>query len=200
MYTREPLEYSTLKPVIGDETLFVHYNKHYLGYLEKLNNILEKNNYNYQYTKTQLVNKMELFPIDDRGDILYNLGGTLNHELYFKILGGNGIPSGKILEKINRDFGSYDNFIEEIKEKAKKLVGSGYVFVVLNSAKQLQVIATPNQETPYSYGFLPIMAIDLWEHAYYLDYLNNRSTYVDKILTIINYDQVNEVYEKEIKS
>ena len=167
MYTREPLEYSTLKPVIWDETLFVHYNKHYLGYLEKLNNLLEKNNYNYQYTKN---------------------------------LGGNGIPGGKILEKINRDFGSYDNFIEEIKEKAKKLVGSGYVFVVLNSAKQLQVIATPNQETPYSYGFLPIMAIDLWEHAYYLDYLNNRSTYVDKILTIINYDQVNEVYEKEIKS
>ena len=74
------------------------------------------------------------------------------------------------------------------------------MFVVLNSAKQLPVIATPNQETPYSYGFLPIMAIDLWEHAYYLDYLNNRSTYVDKILTIINYDQVNEVYEKEIKS
>lgn len=198
MYTKQPLNYSTLKPVISDETLFIHYNKHYLGYLEKLNNLLKKNNYNGNDTKEELVIHIDKFPIEDRGDILYNLGGVLNHELYFDILGGSGIPNGKILEKINQDFGSYQNFLNQIKNKAKKLVGSGYVFVVLNSAKKLQIISLSNQDTPYSYGFIPIMAIDLWEHAYYLDYLNNKSTYVDNVLSIINYNKVNEIYQKEI--
>lgn len=198
MYTKEPLNYSTLKPVISDETLFVHYNKHYLGYLEKLNNLLKKNNYDHKYSKEELVSHLDLFPLSDRGDILYNLGGVINHELYFEILGGNGIPTGPILEKIKQDFGSVQNFLNKIKDKAQKLVGSGYVFVVLNSFKQLDIISLSNQETPYSYDFIPIMAIDLWEHAYYLDYLNNRNTYVDKILTIIDYNKVNEIYQKEI--
>lgn len=197
MYREEPLNYTTLKPVISDETLFLHYNKHYLGYLEKLNNLLKKNNYDNKYSKEELVSHIDIFPINDRGDILYNLGGVINHELYFKILGGNGIPNGEILKKINEDFGSVENFKEQIKDKAKKMVGSGYVFIVLNSNKKLDIIILSNQETPYSYGFIPIMAIDLWEHAYYLDYLNNRSTYVDKILTIIDYEKVNEIYKKE---
>lgn len=197
MYREETLNYTTLKPVISDETLFLHYNKHYLGYLEKLNNLLKKNNYDNKYTKEELVSHIDIFPLSDRGDILYNLGGVINHELYFKILGGNGIPNGEILKKINEDFKSVENFKEKIKEKAKKMVGSGYVFIVLNSNKKLDIIILSNQETPYSYGFIPIMAIDLWEHAYYLDYLNNRSTYVDKILTIIDYEKVNEIYKKE---
>lgn len=197
MYREEPLNYTTLKPIISDETLFLHYNKHYLGYLEKLNNLLKKNNYDNKYTKEELVSHIDIFPLSDRGDILYNLGGVINHELYFKILGGNGIPNGEILKKINEDFKSVENFKEKIKEKTKKMVGSGYVFIVLNSNKKLDIIILSNQETPYSYGFIPIMAIDLWEHAYYLDYLNNRSTYVDKILTIIDYEKVNEIYKKE---
>ena len=199
MYREEPLNYSTLKPVISEETLFLHYNKHYLSYLEKLNSLLKKHNYDNRYSKEELVRHIDIFPISDRGDILYNLGGVINHELYFKILGGNGIPNGEILKKIKEDFGTFENFKEKIKEKAKKIVGSGYVFVVLNSSNKLDIMILSNQENPYSYGFIPIMAIDLWEHAYYLDYLNNRGTYVDKILTIIDYNKVNEIYQKETK-
>ena len=85
MYREEPLNYSTLKPVISEETLFLHYNKHYLSYLEKLNSLLKKHNYDNRYSKEELVRHIDIFPISDRGDILYNLGGVINYELYFKI-------------------------------------------------------------------------------------------------------------------
>lgn len=200
MYTKEELNYNSLKPIIGDETLFIHYNKHYLGYLEKLNNLLKKNNYNYEYSKEELVNYIDIFNIADRDDILYNLGGVLNHELYFKILGGNGEAKNEILEKINSEYGNFANFKKEFKKKANELVGSGYTFLVLDKNNDLKIINLSNQDTPYSYSYIPIMAIDLWEHAYYLDYLNNRSTYIEAILNIVNYDEVNKLYKKYKRS
>lgn len=200
MYTKEELNYDSLKPIIGDETLFIHYNKHYLGYLEKLNNLLKKNNYNYEYSKEELVNYIDIFNIADRNDILYNLGGVLNHELYFKILGGNGEAKNEILEKINSKYGNFTNFKKEFQKKANELVGSGYTFLVLDKDNDLKIINLSNQDTPYSYSYIPIMAIDLWEHAYYLDYLNNRSTYIEAILNIVNYDEVNKLYKKYKRS
>lgn len=197
MYREEKLNYTTLKPVISDETLFLHYNKHYMNYLNKLNELLIKNKYKFNYTKEELVNHIDIFELKDRGDILYNLGGVLNHELYFKILGGNGIPNKEILTVIESNFESFDNFKNKIKEEAKKLVGSGYIFVVINKNKGLQIISLSNQDTPYSYNLIPIMAIDLWEHSYYLDYFNKKSEYVDNILTIIDYNKVNEIYQQQ---
>lgn len=197
MYREEKLNYTTLKPVISDETLFLHYNKHYMNYLNKLNELLIKNKYKFNYTKEELVNHIDIFELKDRGDILYNLGGVLNNELYFKILGGNGIPNKEILTVIESNFESFDNFKNKIKEEAKKLVGSGYIFVVINKNKGLQIISLSNQDTPYSYNLIPIMAIDLWEHSYYLDYFNKKSEYVDNILTIIDYNKVNEIYQQQ---
>ena len=191
MYLKENLDYETLKPTISDETLYVHYNKHYLNYLKNLNNLLENTNYD----KVYLAKNIDVIPLSKRNDVLYNLGGVLNHELYFKILGGNGIPSGEILEKIKEDFGSFEEFQKELIEKSKKVVGSGYTFVVLKNDK-LEIMLLSNQETPYSYGYTPIIALDLWEHAYYLDYLNNRNTYVENVLKIIDYNKVNEIYKK----
>lgn len=191
MYLKENLDYETLKPTISDETLYVHYNKHYLNYLKNLNNLLENTNYD----KVYLAKNIDVIPLSKRNDVLYNLGGVLNHELYFKILGGTGIPSGEILEKIKEDFGSFEEFQKELIEKSKKVVGSGYTFVVLKNDK-LEIMLLSNQETPYSYGYTPIIALDLWEHAYYLDYLNNRNTYVENILKIIDYNKVNEIYKK----
>lgn len=191
MYLKENLDYETLEPTISDETLYVHYNKHYLNYLKNLNNLLENTNYD----KVYLAKNIDAIPLSKRNDVLYNLGGVLNHELYFKILGGNGIPSGEILEKIKEDFGSFDEFKKELIDKSKKVVGSGYTFLVLKNNK-LEIMLLSNQETPYSYGYTPIIALDLWEHAYYLDYLNNRNTYVENILKIIDYNKVNEIYKK----
>lgn len=198
MYNRLILDYdyNSMEPVIDGETMYIHYNKHYLGYLDKLNSLLESSNYNYKYSKEELADKIDIFPIDKRGDILYNLGGVINHEIYFTSISnrGNIYPSGKLAEDINTYFGSYDNFKKEFKESANNLKGSGYTFLVKDKNNKLLIINTSNQDTPYYYGFTPIMGIDLWEHAYYLQYKNNRSLYIDNYFKIVDFKKISARY------
>ena len=202
MYEAKPLEYdnSALEPYIDTETLYIHYNKHYLNYLNKLNALLKSVEYDNRYTKEELVNHIDEFPIDIRDDILYNLGGVLNHELYFESLGPNNNTniSGNLKEKVVKDYVSVETFLEEFKRQTKILVGSGYTFLVINKEKKLEIVNFPNQETPYSYGLIPIMTIDLWEHAYYLKYKNERDKYIDAFFKIIDFNKVNNQYEKNI--
>lgn len=202
MYEAKPLEYdnSALEPYIDTETLYIHYNKHYLNYLNKLNALLKSVEYDNRYTKEELVNHIDEFPIDIRDDILYNLGGVLNHELYFESLGPNNNTniSGNLKEKVIKNYGSVETFLEEFKRQTKILVGSGYTFLVINKEKKLEIVNFSNQETPYSYGLIPIMTIDLWEHAYYLKYKNDRDKYIDAFFKIIDFNKVNNQYEKNI--
>ena len=202
MYEAKPLEYdnSALEPYIDTETLYIHYNKHYLNYLNKLNALLKSVEYDNRYTKEELVNHIDEFPIDIRDDILYNLGGVLNHELYFESLGPNNNTniSGNLKEKVIKNYGSVETFLEEFKRQTKILVGSGYTFLVINKKKKLEIVNFSNQETPYSYGLIPIMTIDLWEHAYYLKYKNDRDKYIDAFFKIIDFNKVNNQYEKNI--
>lgn len=202
MYEAKPLEYdnSALEPYIDTETLYIHYNKHYLNYLNKLNALLKSVEYDNRYTKEELVNHIDEFPIDIRDDILYNLGGVLNHELYFESMGPNNNTniSGNLKEKVIKDYGSVETFLEEFKRQTKILVGSGYTFLVINKEKKLEIVNFSNQETPYSYGLIPIMTIDLWEHAYYLKYKNERDKYIDAFFKIIDFNKVNNQYEKNI--
>lgn len=196
-----PYNYGDLEPVLNSETINVHYNKHYLGYLEKLNKILNDINYDYRYTKEELVNHIEEIPIDVRDDVLYNLGGVLNHELYFYSMSNNkvNVPIGALRKKIIDEYGTIENFKDQFIKTANKLVGSGYTFLVLNNNLKLDIINTPNQETPYLYGLIPIMALDLWEHAYYLVYKNRRGEYIEKFFEIVDYNNINKNYEKAVK-
>ena len=198
MYNRLILDYdyNSMEPIIDGETMYIHYNKHYLGYLDKLNSLLESSNYNYKYSKEELADKIDIFPIDKRGDILYNLGGVINHEIYFTSISnrGNIYPSGKLAEDINTYFGNYDNFKKEFKESANNLKGSGYTFLVKDKNNKLLIINTSNQDTPYYYGLTPIMGIDLWEHAYYLQYKNNRSLYIDNYFKIVDFKKISARY------
>ena len=201
MYKLEPLpyEYDALEPVISATTVNIHYNKHHKNYLDKLNNVLNKIGYNYQDSIENIIINIDSFPFEYRDDILFNAGGVLNHNLYWKSMNQSiKLPHGKLLDGINNTYGSYENFKKEFIDTAKKLMGSGYTFLVLDKHNKLKIINTSNQDSPYSYGFIPLLNLDLWEHAYYLDYLNNRNTYVDEILTIIDYNKVNEIYQKEI--
>jgi Fe-Mn family superoxide dismutase len=202
MYKKIPLEYKTLLPYIGDETLNIHYNNIYNNYLTTLNNLLEKNNYSYNYNLPYLVENIDIFPIIDRGEILYNLGGVLNHGLYFYNISNknNNLPIGKLKEAIDKKYGNYDNFKKEFTKASKNLVGSGYTFLVLDSNKDLKIINTSNQDTPYSYGFIPIMVIDLWEHSYFLDYKNKKEDYINNFFQIVDYDKINKLYEKALLS
>lgn len=199
MYKEKKLDYDSLEPYISDRTLTIHYNNHYLNYLKKLNTFLVNANYDFKYSKEELFNHIDEFPLDIRDDIIYNLGGVLNHELYFESMSDRkkNKPVGSLKDKINNEYGSYDNFVKEFKKKARLLVGSGYTNLVLNKNKDLQIINTSNQESPYLYGMIPIMNIDLWEHAYYLDYQNNKDLYIDNFFQIIDFEKVNNLYEKE---
>ena len=185
--------YDAYEPYISSYTMNIHYNKHYKKYLDNLNELLQK--YNYDYTKEQLVFNIDLFPLAERGNILFNLGGVLNHELYFSIL-GSGELSSSLSDKINEDFGDFNSFQEEFIRQANLLVGSGYTFLVLNNNNQLEIINVPNQDTPYSYGLIPLMNIDLWEHAYYLDYQNRKDEYINNFFSIVNFSEVSNNYEK----
>lgn len=184
------------EPYISSYTMNIHYNKHYKKYLDNLNNLLSK--YNYEYSKEELVKNIDIFPIQERDNILFNLGGVLNHELFFSIL-GYGEMSEIFKNKIDEDFGSFANFKEEFIKQAKLLVGSGYTFLVLNKDNNLEIINVANQDTSISYGLVPIMNLDLWEHAYYLDYQNERNTYIDNFFSIIDFNKVSKIYEKEIQ-
>ncbi len=179
-YEKILLDYTTLEPYIDNKTLNLHYNAHYKGYTDNLNKYLKKQNYDYKYNPIYLAKNIDILPMKDRDEILFNLGGYLNHSLYLEIL--------------NKNFISYDNFQKEFIDKALNIKGSGYTFLVLNKNNKLRIINTSNQDTPYYYGFTPIMTIDVWEHAYYLKHYNKRKDYLEEIFNIIDWDKVYNLY------
>lgn len=200
MYNLPPLlyPYNALEPYLSEEIMVLHHDQHAKKYLDNLNNLLNKNNYDYRFTMEELVDHLDIFDINDRGDILYNLGGVLNHILYFDNISPNKntTPTGELLEAINSKFQNFDNFKTTFKEYANNLVGSGYTMLVVNKNGILNIINVTNQETPYSYGYTPIMALDLWEHAYYLQYKNDRSKYIDNFFNIVDFNVINDNYQK----
>ena len=204
MYKVLPLDYSldALEPYIGAETMEIHYNNIYKGYIDRLNRLLNSINYNYEYSLEELIKHIDEFPIQYRGEILYNAGGVLNHNLYWMSMSPdrNNVPVGLLKEAINKEYGSYDNFRKEFIEAASAVVGSGWTFLVINNKKNLEIINTPNQETPYLYGLIPIMALDLWEHAYFLKYKNKRNEYVLNFFEIVDFDKINKLYEEKVKT
>lgn len=195
MHKIKPLNYSfdDLSPYLSEETMKRHY-RIYTNYVNKLNELIPDNEENLE----DIIKNIDKFPIQDRDKILYSASAILNHEMYFNNMGvDKNKLVGKLKEKIVQQYGSIENFIEEFKKQASYVVGSGYTFLVLNN-NDLEIINTSNQENPYSYGLIPIMALDLWEHAYYLDYFN-RQEYIDNFFSIVNFEQINNNYEKNIK-
>lgn len=191
-----PYPYNGLEPQISSDTLHYHHDKHYQKYVDNLNKALE-NSQKKDMTVEEVVIHIDEFPIQERGAILFNAGGVLNHELYFNTMGdSNHVITGKFKEIIDEEFGNQTVFEKTYIEEAQKLVGSGYTFLVLNKEGKLEIINTSNQDTPYSYGLFPIMTIDLWEHAYYLDYQNRRDDYIKAFFQIVDYQKVEEQYEK----
>jgi len=189
-----PYQYDALEPSIDEKTMLVHYNVHYKGYLDKFNKLIKK--YNIQGNPIQIMKNVNRYPIGVRD----NGGGYVNHSLFWKMLkpyeGGSNKPYGLSKKLIMRDFGSYENFKKEILEAAKKRFGSGWVWWVMLPNGKTKIIQTPYQDNPYmpEYNSIPLLGIDVWEHAYYLKYTAYRDKYVDNIFKIINWDFVNNEY------
>lgn len=182
--------YDAFKPYISAKTMMINYNRFYLKYLKKLS-ITD----DLIFTLKHIDN----YDINERGDIIYNIGGVINHELFFNSIGFNNTPKGKIKEAIIKKYGNYEKFKTEFIDTANKLVGSGFIFLVLKQ-NELDIINLSNNETPYSYNMIPILALDLYEHAYLFDYIDNREDYIKNFFQIIDFNKLNNRYEQNIQT
>lgn len=192
---REEISSTYYVPLLSEETMYLHYQKLYKGYLERLLKITKD-------SPLYAVLNISKYPIEKRGNILHNAGGVLNHELYFNEINikGRHTPSGNLKKAIDRKYGSYEDFKKEFIRIAKLLVGSGYTFLVLDHNKELNIINLSNQETPYLYDMTPIMNIDLWEHSYYLDYHTDKDIYINSFFDLLDFDVIDKRYDKETKA
>ena len=189
-----PYDYSALEPFIDSETMNIHYNKHYLGYLKNVNDEIKKKNYRSIPIKKLIVT------INDYSDnIRNNAGGYFNHSLFWKMLKPNkanniNLPSGFSKKIINRDFGNYNVFKKMIEEKAKKRFGSGWVWWIMMPNGYTRIVETPYQDNPLMYFDCEILlGVDVWEHAYFIKYQADRVGYVNNIFNIINWDYANKI-------
>lgn len=196
MYKLEnlPFNYQDLEPFIDTHTIGLHYKKHQQNYLNNLNNLLNKNNYDYRYNLNELIYHINEFDIKDQENILFNLGGVLNHNLYWLSINKNSPVTGKLKNKIETQYNNFENFWNKFKEKTLELKGSGYTFLVIKSNNELDIINLKNQDLPILYGYIPLFTIDLWEHAYYLNYQNDKAKYIDNIKLIANFSYANNLY------
>lgn len=191
-------EFNALEPYIDTKTMEIHYTKHHRTYIDKLNAALEKYPELQKANPQELITNLDKIPKEIRDDVKNNYGGHLNHSFFWKILKKDVEINGEILEAIEKEFESFQNFKDIFKNSAMKLFGSGWVWLVLNKNK-LEIINTPNQDNPLTQGKIPLLSVDLWEHAYYLKYQNRRADYIDAFFHVINWTNVNKNYLNALK-
>lgn len=196
-----PYDYDALEPFIDTHTLGLHYQKHHKSYLKKLNDLLVKNNYDFKYPMELLSYHIDEFPATDQEDILFNLGGVLNHNIYFHSMSDrNEMPVSELESKILNTFGSLDNFKKLFKESALKVKGSGYTYLAMNRNNELVIVNMINQDCPYFHELIPLLCVDVWEHAYYINYENKRDLYIDNFFEIMDFKFANKVYSTIINN
>lgn len=187
-----PYDYNALEPHIDEQTMRIHHDKHHATYIAKLNAALEGHDDLASKNIDQLVSDLGSVPEAIRGAVRNHGGGHANHAMFWQVMApaGGGSPTGKIAEVITSVFGSYEAFTEQFATAAATRFGSGWAWLV-DGGDTLSVESTPNQDTPLMEGKKPILGIDVWEHAYYLNYQNRRPDYVKAWLNVINWDEVN---------
>ena len=196
MYTLKslPFEMFSLEPFIDTHTIGLHHYKHELSYLNNLNKIIAK--YNVNYKLEELYKHLDEFKDEDKNDLIFYLGGVINHELYWQSINPNNKenPQNKLLDAINKKYGPIDNFWIEFKNLITDLKGSGYVFLVKNKNDEIDLISTSNQDSPYLFNLTPLFCIDLWEHAYYINYENDKQRYFENFKTLANFNYANKKF------
>lgn len=192
-----PYAYDALEPFFDEETMHLHHDKHHQTYVNNLNAAIEKHPEFFDKTVEELVAYLDRLPEDIRVAVRNNGGGHLNHTMFWEWLAPNagGAPTGDIAVAIDEAFGSFDDFKAEFKAAATGRFGSGWAWLVLDYGK-LKVVSTANQDNPISDGQIPVLGLDVWEHAYYLKYRNVRPDYIEAFFSLINWDKVNELYAK----
>ena len=195
-----PYEYDALLPVLDAETLSFHHDKHYVTYVNNLNSVLADYPELQKLSLTDLLSDSDVLPEAARTSIMNNGGGVYNHELYFDGMKSpvGQEPCGKLAEAIVRDFGSYQQWKELMQQAAVGKFGSGWAWLVSDNTGKLQIMQTANQDVPDLRSYIPIFLVDVWEHAYYLQYQNRRADYVEGWFGLINWRKADKKYTNSI--
>ena len=190
-----PYAYDALEPHIDKETMNIHHTKHHNTYVTNLNNALAGNEELLSKSVEEVIANLDAVPEAARTAVRNNGGGHANHSLFWQILSpnGGGAPTGEIAEAITNKFGSFDAFKEEFAKAATTRFGSGWAWLAVNNG-ELEVTSTPNQDSPLMEGKTPVLGLDVWEHAYYLNYQNRRPDYIGAFWNVVNWDEVNKRY------
>ena len=185
-----PYSYDALEPYIDQKTMKLHHDKHLQTYINNLNDLLKNYPHLQRLSLEQLIKNTNYMPKSLRTGILNNAGGIYNHRFFFNLLKNpsDEKPKDILLAEINNSFGSFDNFKNKFKEAALSVFGSGYTWLVYTD-DELKIINTPNQNSPIQFDLCPVLAIDVWEHAYYLKHYNLRADYIDDWFKVINWEQ-----------
>lgn len=195
-----PYAYDALEPHIDAKTMEIHHTKHHQTYITNLIAALDKYPELKDRDLKEMIADLDSVPEDIRTAVRNNGGGHLNHSFFWKILApaSGQAPSGALKEAIDRDFGSFGAFKEKFDAAAKGRFGSGWAWLVLTKDKKLDVVSTANQDNPISEGLTPLLGIDVWEHAYYLNYQNRRPDYISNFFEVVNWDAVSALFDKAV--
>ena len=196
-----PYPYNGLEPFIDEKTMELHHDKHLATYVKNLNDTISKYPDLYSWPLEKLLYNISFLPFEIRQDVRHNAGGVYNHNMFFDMMTTKSTPikKGGLLTAIIKNFGSYDNFKSEFKQAALKVFGSGYAWLVSDTMGNVNIMTTPNQDTPIANGLTPIILLDVWEHAYYLKHYNLRADYIDDWFNVIDFDKAQKRYEQAMQ-
>lgn len=192
------LKYShnALEPYIDEMTMSIHHGKHHAAYVNNLNAALEKYPELLEKSLEELLFSLDSIPEDIRAAVRNNGGGHYNHSLFWSIMAPNagGEPIGEFAERINERFGNFEQFKDLFGKAAVGRFGSGWAWLVISNSGSLEIVSTPNQDSPISEGHKPLLGLDVWEHAYYLKYQNRRPDYIKEWWNIVDWNEVSNRY------
>jgi len=187
-------EYNALEPYIDEQTMRIHHSKHHQAYTDNFNKAVQRTSLEKKDPE-EIIKNLSSVPENIKAAVRNNGGGYVNHKLFWQVLKKDVKIKGEIEKAILKKFGSFDKFKEEFSNAAMTQFGSGWAWLVLNK-ENLEIMKTANQDSPLTEGKIPILCLDVWEHAYYLLYNQRRKDYVDNFFNVINWTKVNELFLK----
>ncbi|AOZ90026.1 superoxide dismutase [Bacillus xiamenensis] len=192
-----PYAYDALEPHIDKETMTIHHTKHHNTYVTNLNKAIEGVSTLEDQSIEELVANLNSVPENIRTAVRNNGGGHANHSLFWTLLSpnGGGAPTGELADAIEKELGGFEKFKSDFAAAAAGRFGSGWAWLVVNNGK-LEITSTPNQDSPLTEGKTPILGLDVWEHAYYLNYQNRRPDYISAFWNVVNWDEVARLYSE----
>lgn len=190
-----PYSFDALSPYIDARTMELHYTKHHQGYVDKLNLALASNPELFDTSVETLLSDLSIIPHDIRLTVKNQGGGHVNHSFFWSLMKkGGSDPKGFVVDEIKKQFGSFELFKEKFNKEAQNIFGSGWAWLVSDKNGMLKIISTKDQDSPLSQNLIPLLGLDVWEHAYYLLYQNRRSEYIAAWWHVVHWEMVEEHY------